>query len=395
MTPIAGKPIIVDGNVATIDDYDPIAVLEPRLEIPLMDLNEDDVEITAADHFLHHFIHSNRPCLIRGKTNLYFAGAAAAWHSPSAARAWFRRRISVTTDQVPVRRGRHGRGMAASSLDPEGRAQECDTVLMSIDDWIAYLDGDALLAGDDETTKLYLKDWHLQSFLERQQQNHPQHHDSSSWSYTVPAVFPADLLNPFLNEFGIGDYRFVYWGPAGSTTAWHSDVMNSYSWSYNVYGTKEWKFEGWECPGLQRPGELMFVPAKLRHQVTNITEALSINHNWISVWNLADVWGCMKSEIKAVDRELESWKINEVDAKENMLRGCFGLDVASFIFMILFYGATCKTKDGELDHVRSQLRQILNDDQTFGISIRERLAATLMDWHMAEETMAMARIFTE
>ena len=38
---------------------------------------------------------------------------------------------------------------------------------------------------------------------------------SSSFLYTVPEIFRHDLLNTFLTRFKDGDYRFVYWGPAG------------------------------------------------------------------------------------------------------------------------------------------------------------------------------------
>jgi Cupin-like domain len=366
----AGRVNIDQGGTGSDD----VALLGKR-QIPRLDLHE-----TNAAYFLRAFVQSNRPCLIRGTAYLCFTRAATIWHSPSSAREWFRR---VVTDKVPVRRAKNvGGAEDRASLDPEGRAQECETMLISMEDWISYLDRDTS-SGENQ---LYLKDWHLQSFLE-------QHHPQEDSLYVIPSVFPDDMLNPFLKEFGIGDYRFVYWGPPGSSTAWHSDVMNSYSWSYNVYGEKEWTFEGWDTC-IQRPGELMFVPAKQRHSVSNCTEALSINHNWISVWNLNDVWQCMKSEIKAIDKELESWNIHDVDAKENMLRGCLGLDVTSFIFMILWYGIRC-TSTNELDHVRLQLLQIMDDDQTFRIGIRERLAANLIDSEMAGATLTMARKLTE
>ncbi|CAN0242181.1 unnamed protein product, partial [Laminaria digitata] len=39
---------------------------------------------------------------------------------------------------------------------------------------------------------------------------------------------------------GKDDYRFVYIGPKGTWTPLHHDVLNSYSWSYNVCGSKHW-----------------------------------------------------------------------------------------------------------------------------------------------------------
>jgi hypothetical protein len=41
---------------------------------------------------------------------------------------------------------------------------------------------------------------------------------------------------------GYNGYRFVYLGPQGSSTAVHSDVFRSFSWSINLAGRKHWRF---------------------------------------------------------------------------------------------------------------------------------------------------------
>jgi hypothetical protein len=130
----------------------------------------------------------------------------------------------------------------------------------------------------------------------------------------------------------------------------HSDVLNSFSWSFNVEGVKEWKFffppnsspshTSSPVPIIviqQKAGEAIFVPCGLKHEVTNLEETLSINHNWITTANIDQVWNCICSEMKSIEVEVEAWQLGADcwDARESMLRGCVGLDVTGFFFMIL------------------------------------------------------------
>ena len=45
-----------------------------------------------------------------------------------------------------------------------------------------------------------------------------------------------------MNSDQVNDYRFVFIGPKGSWTPFHSDVFGSYSWSANIVGKKKWVF---------------------------------------------------------------------------------------------------------------------------------------------------------
>ena len=40
----------------------------------------------------------------------------------------------------------------------------------------------------------------------------------------------------------------------------------------------------------QGPGEIVFVPSGWWHQVENVTDALSINHNWVNAANIHYSW---------------------------------------------------------------------------------------------------------
>jgi hypothetical protein len=320
------------------------------------------------------------------------------------------------------------RTTAPSPLDEDGRAIECETREVTMKEWITLLDEENSSSLSSSSHSLhvseknqshrkkeessilyYLKDWHLQQMYplssssssnantkrdEKTQQvseessslfppsPSPNNDDSlcSSCSlYSCPDIFGYDLLNSFLKKFTKGDYRFCYWGPARSYTAQHSDVLHSFSWSYNVVGTKEWTFFHRDIHSInknnndgdnsnnndnnntksskdsnqthyktftviQKTGDTMFVPATWQHQVVNIEETISINHNWITSSNLDLTWDCLQTEMIAVQKELRGWGDNgddddgldqNMEACENMLRGCIGLDVTAFVLMTL------------------------------------------------------------
>ncbi len=234
-------------------------------------------------------------------------------------------------------------------LDNEGRATECETQQTSVVEWIQMLK----VSGKDDMGRSphYLKDWHLLLGLQ-------DHQDCSLRLYECPPIFEHDILNSFLCRFTKGDYRFCYWGPRGSYTTRHSDVLHSFSWSYNVVGTKQWIFfQDLGSPTeesnivhppkkrlnhkdqivvIQKAGQAMFVPSKWQHEVVNLEETISINHNWVTTANLDQCWECLVAEMVDIKKELSEWEINDnLEAEESMLRGCVGLDVTAFFLMTL------------------------------------------------------------
>ena len=329
--------------------------------------------------FRQRFQNGNLPCLIRGLDKTpYFSSVCAKWRrsSPSPEngsypaikngvnRNWFLEHVRRDT-KVPVR-FQVSTSQAAAGLDGDGRAQECETKEMVLHEWIDLLDEARLGASPSagfpsHHGDYYLKDWHLQSNLRqsahlaepstKHQTQSPSLGDGAL--YHVPPYFEHDLLNAFLIKFTqSGDYMFTYWGPKGSKTTLHSDVMNSFSWSFNVAGTKEWKFYPPQLETqltreidsspvplvlIQREGEAIFVPCGWQHEVRNLEETLSINHNWITTANIDQTWECMRLEMKAIEAELKEWDMDSDcwDARESMLRGCFGLDVTAFFLMLL------------------------------------------------------------
>jgi hypothetical protein len=243
--------------------------------------------------------------------------------SPERRRQWFADRWRQE-DLLPVKRINPS---TLSGVDDQGRAYESATEHLTLTEWFEKLD----TSSDD----FYLKDWHFQKYYETSFPNEEA-------LYQTPPHFECDLLNQMQLLCTNGDYRFTYWGPDGSQTGRHTDVLNSFSWSFNVIGTKEWTFY---TPApvtlLQNAGDCVFVPAMMPHTVKNIGETLSVNHNWITSSNLGSVWQCIQAELESVETELKEWEASTPelmygwDAKEHMLRGCVGLDVTAFFFMIL------------------------------------------------------------
>lgn len=189
---------------------------------------------------------------------------------------------------------------------------------------------------------LYLKDWHFVK-------EYPEY-----VAYGTPLFFNDDWLNLYLDNYRMhkdpdtfqesseiccSDYRFVYMGAKGSWTPLHADVFRSYSWSANVCGKKKWwflppsqchlvfdrnmkscvydifepvsetKFPGFdkavwlEC--TQEKNEIIFVPSGWFHQVHNLEDTISINHNWFNAYNVSWVWNLLLKDYKEAKEYIE------------------------------------------------------------------------------------------
>jgi len=177
--------------------------------------------------------------------------------------------------------------------------------------------------------KPYLKDWHACLALK---DTHPR-------LYELPPHFRDDWLNDWLAEktksspvstSTDGDYRFVYIGPAGSRTGVHTDVLHSNSWSAQLAGRKRWLLlhpshahlvenelgicNVTQFPDdvralcveiVQNPNETIFVPGGWYHSVDNLTDSLSVNHNWIDSASLERCWQHLLKEYRIAAHYIE------------------------------------------------------------------------------------------
>ncbi|XP_058056614.1 2-oxoglutarate and iron-dependent oxygenase JMJD4 homolog [Anopheles bellator] len=204
--------------------------------------------------------------------------------------------------------------------------------------------------------RYYLKDWHLRSMV-------PEY-----GFYETPHFFASDWLNEYLLERGLDDYRFVYIGAKGTWTAFHADVFGSYSWSVNIGGRKLWYFlppseeqklaDCWrnlpfrvterslQDAGVkfyavqQQPGEAVFVPTGWYHQVLNVEDAISVNHNWFNGCNVATLWRNLRSALCDVRREIDDCRDMENfdEHCQLMLKASFGMNYADFFAIIYHIG---------------------------------------------------------
>ncbi|KJE91437.1 jumonji domain containing 4 [Capsaspora owczarzaki ATCC 30864] len=191
---------------------------------------------------------------------------------------------------------------------------------------------------------IYLKDWHMT-------RDFPGYN-----AYELPVYFSDDWLNGYWDECGSldqnrrDDFRFCYIGPAGSWTPVHFDVMSSFSWSANICGRKKWIFFPPEAREMltdaagellsdvrsvdetrfpnfrnaprielfQEEGQLVFVPSQWYHQVINLTDVISINHNWANGCNILGMWQLAKedAQLVATDLSLESASLDEISTSK-------------------------------------------------------------------------------
>lgn len=347
--------------------------------------------------FKRQYINHNIPCVIRGLDKTHFSYVTSQWRSAEchsiddasnikqdeqAQRInteWFRQFVGNDT-MVPVRYteicddNELRNDGDEDGLDDDGRAQECKTKHMCVDEWISTCQkqhtcplrdnlnySDPTKNDTEANVEWYLKDWHLLQFLSKQDIDSTTLSSPPLPLYSTPNIFERDILNRFLERCGSdgdegGDYKFVYWGPAGSRTSLHSDVLHSFSWSYNLVGMKKWIFhvppsfcnhtlrnnreemKRYRFEVIQHAGETIFVPSTWKHEVVNLVETLSINHNWITSANVDQAWICLQTEIAAIEEEVQAWGViptDDFEARENMLRGCIGLDCTMFSLMVL------------------------------------------------------------
>ncbi|KAK0397382.1 hypothetical protein QR680_002107 [Steinernema hermaphroditum] len=197
---------------------------------------------------------------------------------------------------------------------------------------------------------IYAKDWHFQR-------------DADCSPYKLPLFLQSDWFNHEERSF-VGDYRFVYIGVRETWTRFHCDVMNSYSWSANVCGRKLWYFvpaggeehfrtgketyaadireyrDRWQKAGvievIQEEGEIVFVPSSWFHQVHNLEDTISINHNFINSSNVDMALSAIQKRIQEIVAEIEDSRNMFTDEEfvtqvQLILKADSKVDVATFI----------------------------------------------------------------
>ncbi|TGZ69616.1 hypothetical protein CRM22_003637 [Opisthorchis felineus] len=225
------------------------------------------------------------------------------------------------------------------------------SIEMTVDDYLTYWRD--FHQGNDGRT-LYLKDWHYFKATDTEY-------------YQVPILFMSDWMNEFwrVRPDVRDDFRFVYLGTKGTWTPLHADVYHSYSWSANICGTKRWwflppgeetklKYNGRVPSDIrdvqldngdinyiqidQHPGQAVFVPSGWYHQVVNLTDCLSINHNWFNATNVNWVWQHLQNQLVAVEtstedvRDTPGWR----EQCQICLRALAGIDYFEYALLLKY-----------------------------------------------------------
>lgn len=151
-------------------------------------------------------------------------------------------------------------------------------------------------------------------------------------------------------------------------TPFHADVFSSYSWSTNIVGTKKWIFfapndeaqlkndlgnlpfdvseekiqrlicekqiEYYEI--IQKAGQTIFVPSGWHHQVWNLEDTISVNHNWFNGCNIERIWTALFEKYNEVVNEISDCKdMENFDQHcQLMLKSVFGLNIEMFLDML-------------------------------------------------------------
>ncbi|KAK0557711.1 hypothetical protein OC846_000278 [Tilletia horrida] len=264
-------------------------------------------------------------------------------------------------DILRVRYGQHVVPVAVPGEEGGLDGAGCGRTEMPLADAIQLMHARKARGLDQDPTSpgIYVKDWHLFRLerLRRHELSSRASDASAAGSvYEPPPLFRDDWMNN-LPRPDSDDFAFCYAGSCGSATGLHRDVYTSYSWSTNVVGRKRWRLFpphcaaklrrfpnvrtselasncdeldaqyksgllgpvangklGWPewaearaqaCEIFQEPGETIFVPSNWYHEVLNITDCISINHNWCNSYNLESMFRSMVEEVEDVSSSLE------------------------------------------------------------------------------------------
>lgn len=89
---------------------------------------------------------------------------------------------------------------------------------------------------------------------------------------------------------------------------------------------------------IQNAGDAIFVPSGWYHQVWNLKDTISINHNWVNGCNIYSMWRCLQNNLEATQREIDDCKEmdNFKEHCQTMLEALFGINYNKFYTFLEF-----------------------------------------------------------
>lgn len=156
----------------------------------------------------------------------------------------------------------------------------------------------------DRRYSIYLSNW---SFL--------RHNPDWAHDYAPPRLFSHDRAADLTGHFQ--QLKWLFIGEDGTGSALHSDVASTSAWLYVFRGHKHWRLLRTEpsvpasrrgpprltslfssiheqtlgdevtlFDGVQGPGDLIFVPAPILHEVKNVGVTVALTHNFVDCSDL-------------------------------------------------------------------------------------------------------------
>lgn len=85
-------------------------------------------------------------------------------------------------------------------------------------------------------------------------------------------------------------------------------------------------------------GETIFVPSNWYHQVWNLNDTISINHNWFNGCNILKIWYALENHLQQVIKEIDDCKDMPMfnEHCQIMLKASFGMDYEMFLNLLCF-----------------------------------------------------------
>lgn len=170
---------------------------------------------------------------------------------------------------------------------------------------------------DAHRSPLYLEGWYFR-----------RQHPELATHYSMPRMYADDLWERCLPRKWDPKGTALLLGPKGTFTKLHWDLMSTHSWNAQLVGVKRWVlishdqtddvyietrqgpgyFPGTDilAPDLDKyprlanlryfvgdvhPGETIFFPQRWFHEVTALSDSISLTHNYVSANNFLPVMG--------------------------------------------------------------------------------------------------------
>lgn len=140
---------------------------------------------------------------------------------------------------------------------------------------------------------------------------------------------------------------------------------------------------------IQLENESVFVPSGWYHQVYNLTDTISINHNWFNACNLSLIWTNLASNMDQVIEQIEDCRQmdNFEDHCQTMLRASFGINFMDFLNI--------------LEHITAKrLAQFENNNQSDNFESSSKAVIlfdtfTLNDFHIRHDLRTIYIVLEE